>query len=98
MVQYTLIEHSKYTLIEHSSNKIFALVLFILEHNTSIMGSMKSIISKEIPKSILGRGKSILLLFSPIYLSGNSIFLPVRLRSKFCSKFQSFAQSQAILS
>ena len=37
-------------LIEHSYNKIFTSVLFILEHNTSIMGSMKSIIGKTFGK------------------------------------------------
>ena len=62
MVQFALIEHSVKcidiikqanpcivnTLIEHSSNKIFTSVLFILEHNTSIMGSMKSILGKSL--------------------------------------------------
>ena len=43
------------TLIEHSSNKILTSMLFILKHNTSIMGSMKSIIGKNfenIPKAL----------------------------------------------
>ena len=35
------------TLIEHSRNKNFTSMLFILEHNTSIMGSMKSIIGNN---------------------------------------------------
>ena len=47
------------TLIEHSSNKNnFVVMLFILEHNTSTMGSMKSIIGKDFgkfPGSILGK-------------------------------------------
>ena len=39
------------TLIEHSSNKnTFVVMLFILEHNTSTMGSMKSIIGKHFGK------------------------------------------------
>ena len=40
------------TLIEHSGNKIkfFTSVLFILEHITSIIGSMKSIIGKNFGK------------------------------------------------
>ena len=42
------------TLIEHSSNKILTSMLLILKHNTSIMGSTKSIIGKNfgnIPKA-----------------------------------------------
>ena len=61
MVKCALIEHSECTkirrqsnivntLIEHSSNKIFTSMLFVLEHNTSIMGSMKSIMSKSFGK------------------------------------------------
>ena len=38
------------TIIEHSSNKIITSMLFILEHNTSIKGSMKSIIGKNFGK------------------------------------------------
>ena len=37
-------------LINHLSNKNFTSMLFILEHNTSIMGSMKSIIGKQFGK------------------------------------------------
>ena len=46
--------HIVNTLIEYSSNKIFTSMLFILKHNTSIMGSLKSIIGKNfesIPKA-----------------------------------------------
>ena len=39
------------------------------------------------------RDKSILLLFSPIFLSGNSFFLTYLLYSRVCSKFQHFAKS-----
>ena len=66
MVQYTLTELSEFTkckdrikqtyshiintLVEHLNNKIFTSVLFILEDNTSIMGSMKNIIDKNFGK------------------------------------------------
>ena len=36
------------TLIEYSSNTMFTSMLFISEQNTSIMGSMKSIIGKRL--------------------------------------------------
>ena len=42
--------HIVNALIEHSSNKIFTSILFILEHNINIMGSMKSIIGKHFGK------------------------------------------------
>ena len=35
------------TLLEHSRNKIFTSMLFILNHNTSIMESIKRIIGKN---------------------------------------------------
>ena len=38
------------TLIGHSSNKHFTARLFIMEHNTSIMESMKSIVDKNFGK------------------------------------------------
>ena len=38
------------TLIEHTSNKNFTLMSFIMEHNISIMGSMKSIVDKNFGK------------------------------------------------
>ena len=50
------------TLIEPSNNKTFTLMLLILEHDTSIMGSTKSILGKnfwEIPKSIMDKFLSI---------------------------------------
>ena len=85
MVQYSLIEHLEFaemhwynqtcivnTLIEHSSNKIFTSMLFILEHNTSIMGSMKSIIGKmfgKFPKAHWGSFEHIWLRPTP-YIPG----------------------------
>ena len=46
-VQYVAIEmHIKNMVIDCSCNKIIMAVWFILEHNTSIMGRMKSIICK----------------------------------------------------
>ena len=45
------------TLIEHSSNKNFTLMLFIMEHNISIMGSMKSVIGKNYGKIQKAFGK-----------------------------------------
>ena len=41
---------------------------------------------------VVGRDKSILLLFSPIFLSGNSFYSHL-LCSRFCSKFQYYTQS-----
>ena len=75
-VQYTLIEHSKFiemhskqtyssivnTLIVLSSNKIFTPMLFILEHNTSIMGSMKSIVGKSLGNSQKSLGEYLSIL------------------------------------
>ena len=43
--------HIVSTLIGNSSNKHFTARLFILEHNTSIMGSMKSIVDKILGNS-----------------------------------------------
>ena len=37
-------------LIEHADNKIFIAMLFILEHNTSIMGNMNSLIGRNFGK------------------------------------------------